>query len=119
MMMFLFANFKDLLWKAPELLRDPETPICGTQKGDVYAFAIILFEILTRQGPFGDYEEHGLEPKGLFFKSLGSNTQQIGYSHIFFAHELFTSFLFLFSFFTSISNELHCHAIATNDSSTS
>lgn len=47
-----------LFWKSPELLRN--TNICGTQKGDVYAFAIILFEICGRKGPFG-LTEH--EPK--------------------------------------------------------
>ena len=52
----------DLLWKAPELLRaDPDAPIRGTQKGDVYAFGIILFEILARQEPFGTYQ---MDPKG-------------------------------------------------------
>jgi guanylate cyclase len=50
-----------LLWKAPELLRDPAVPVRGTQKGDVYAFGYILFEILTRQEAFGAYK---LEPKG-------------------------------------------------------
>lgn len=45
-----------LFWKAPELLRNPD--INGTQKGDVYAFAIILYEICGRKGPFGatDFE---------------------------------------------------------------
>lgn len=44
--------FPDLFWRAPELLRCPE-PSKGTQKGDVYAFAIILYEIIGRKGPFG------------------------------------------------------------------
>lgn len=35
--------------------------IRGTQKGDVYAFAIILYEIIGRRGPFGIT---GYEPKG-------------------------------------------------------
>ncbi|XP_014676331.1 PREDICTED: guanylate cyclase 32E-like, partial [Priapulus caudatus] len=51
---------KNLLWKAPEL-------ICGnceykkcTQKGDVYSFGIILYEIIARDGPYGDMN---LSPK--------------------------------------------------------
>uniref|UniRef100_A0A182MXC5 Guanylate cyclase n=1 Tax=Anopheles dirus TaxID=7168 RepID=A0A182MXC5_9DIPT len=51
-------HYRNLFWKAPELLRQPN--LYGTQKGDVYAFAIILFEIIGRRGPFG-YTE--LEPK--------------------------------------------------------
>lgn len=47
-----------LFWKAPELLRNPD--IYGTQKGDVYAFAIILYEVCGRKGPFGCTE---YEPK--------------------------------------------------------
>lgn len=43
---------KGLLWTSPELLKC--WPLCleGSQKGDVYAFAIIVHEILTREGPF-------------------------------------------------------------------
>ncbi|XP_054711371.1 guanylate cyclase 32E-like [Uloborus diversus] len=43
-----------LLWKSPELLRDPHSPIGGSQKGDVYSFGIILFEIIGRSGPYGN-----------------------------------------------------------------
>lgn len=46
-----------MLWKAPELLRKPN--VYGSQKGDVYAFAIILYEIIGRRGPFG----YTYEPK--------------------------------------------------------
>ena len=35
----------DLLYRAPELLRDPSAPPAGTQKGDVFSFAIILYEV--------------------------------------------------------------------------
>ncbi|XP_045535787.1 guanylate cyclase 32E-like [Papilio machaon] len=43
-----------MLWRAPELLRDPNPPPWGSQKGDVYSFGIILYEILGRNGPWGD-----------------------------------------------------------------
>lgn len=42
------------LWKAPELLRNQNHyPSRGTQKGDVYSFAIVLYEIIGRKGPWG------------------------------------------------------------------
>lgn len=58
-----FYPFLDMFWKAPELLRESCSPIRGTQKGDVYAFAIILYEIIGRKGPFGGCR---YEPKGTF-----------------------------------------------------
>ncbi|KAK6625291.1 Receptor-type guanylate cyclase Gyc76C [Polyplax serrata] len=45
--------YRNMFWKAPELLRESCSPIRGTQKGDIYAFAIILYEIIGRKGPFG------------------------------------------------------------------
>lgn len=45
-----------LLWRSPELLRQLNPPARGTQKGDVYSFAIILFEIIGRIGPWGPQE---------------------------------------------------------------
>ena len=41
-----------LLWTAPELLRMGVRPLYGTQKGDVYSFAIIAQEIAYRAQPF-------------------------------------------------------------------
>ena len=44
-----------LLWTAPELLRmDRRSLGRGSQKGDVYSFGIILYEIYGRAGPYGD-----------------------------------------------------------------
>ncbi|CAG2169153.1 unnamed protein product, partial [Oppiella nova] len=50
--------YRSQLWKSPELLRN--CMIRGNQKSDVYAFAIILHEIMAREGPFGlnEYYEH-------------------------------------------------------------
>ncbi|XP_054710092.1 guanylate cyclase 32E-like [Uloborus diversus] len=47
---------KSVLWRAPELLRSLNPPPRGSQKGDVYAFGIILFEIMGRKGPWGKPE---------------------------------------------------------------
>lgn len=46
-------DFKRGLWRAPELLRLTNPPARGTQKGDVYSFGIVLFEIIGRNGPWG------------------------------------------------------------------
>ncbi|VEN37483.1 unnamed protein product [Callosobruchus maculatus] len=54
--------YRSLFWKAPEILRNPLLHIRGTQKGDVYSFAIILYEILGRKGPFGPT---GYEPRDI------------------------------------------------------
>ncbi|XP_024085457.1 guanylate cyclase 32E isoform X1 [Cimex lectularius] len=41
------------LWRAPELLKGAHCHPRGTQKGDVYSFAIILHEVVGRSGPWG------------------------------------------------------------------
>ena len=55
-------KYRDLLWTAPELLRMKPSPVYGTQKGDVYSFAIVLQEILYRTFPYSSMD---LEYKGL------------------------------------------------------
>lgn len=55
---------KRALWKAPELLRD-SIGARGTQKGDVYSFGIVLYEIFGRSGPWGWIE---MEADGEFLR---------------------------------------------------
>ncbi|XP_022917688.1 guanylate cyclase 32E [Onthophagus taurus] len=55
----ILEKYKMLLYRAPELLRTSghymhsSHPV-GSQKGDVYSFGIILYELYGRQGPFGN-----------------------------------------------------------------
>ena len=55
-LMILSIVVAALLWRAPELMRALNLPPRGTQKGDVYSFGIILFEIMGRNGPWGKPE---------------------------------------------------------------
>ncbi|KAJ4451260.1 hypothetical protein ANN_02721 [Periplaneta americana] len=65
------------LWTAPELLRmGSQRPSEGTQKGDVYSFAIIVHEIITRQGPF--YLHHmDLSPREYVIRKVQDNRQDL------------------------------------------
>ncbi|XP_068150732.1 guanylate cyclase 32E [Drosophila tropicalis] len=47
-------ELKRALCMAPELLRDSYRPARGSQKGDVYSFGILLYEMIGRKGPWGD-----------------------------------------------------------------
>lgn len=51
-MFFCLSHFLELLWTAPELLRDETLRRQGTQTGDVYSFAILMQEVLVRGEPF-------------------------------------------------------------------
>lgn len=42
----------DLLWSAPELLRNSELLSRGSQEGDVFAFGIIMQEVILRKAPY-------------------------------------------------------------------
>ncbi|XP_030630980.1 guanylate cyclase 2G [Chanos chanos] len=55
-------NYEEMYWTAPELLREVYVPFNGTQKGDVYSFAIVMRELIysTEVGPYHDLQ---LEPK--------------------------------------------------------
>jgi len=58
---FAWPSFPALLWTAPELMASQRAGALGlstgTQKGDVYSFAIILHEILYRAGLFRSVDD--------------------------------------------------------------
>nr|QNG40927.1 ANPR-like 4 [Placozoa sp. H4] len=58
------AQSQGLFWRAPELLREnnAKNEPCGTQKGDIYSYGIIAYEIHTRNGPYGNND---LAPKDI------------------------------------------------------
>ncbi|KAL7074753.1 hypothetical protein ACQ4LE_006115 [Meloidogyne hapla] len=62
------AYFRKKLWTAPELLRETNSPVQGTQKGDVYSFALILHEMLFRKGAFYLGEDECVSPKEILSK---------------------------------------------------
>lgn len=52
LVVFLSFTTTDLLWTAPELLRNPSQRTRGTFLGDVYSFAIVAQEVISRSAPF-------------------------------------------------------------------
>ncbi|XP_034234224.1 LOW QUALITY PROTEIN: atrial natriuretic peptide receptor 1 [Thrips palmi] len=57
------AYWRRKLWTAPELLRmGPDALSDGTQKGDVFSFAIIVHEIVTREGPWSGIQDPDMSP---------------------------------------------------------
>ncbi|XP_015596279.1 guanylate cyclase 32E isoform X2 [Cephus cinctus] len=42
------------LYRAPELLRSSTSLPRGSQRGDIYSFALVLYEIMTRRNPWED-----------------------------------------------------------------
>lgn len=55
--------YEEMYYTAPEFLRDVYYPFNGTQKGDVFSFAIIMRELIYST-EVGLYHDVHLEPKG-------------------------------------------------------
>ncbi|KAL5018501.1 hypothetical protein ScPMuIL_004223 [Solemya velum] len=62
-----YAFYRNLLWRAPELLREKNMTSGGTVEGDVYSFAIILYEIQGRCGPYCD---SSLTPREIIYRVM-------------------------------------------------
>ena len=91
------CSFQGKFWTAPELLRqeyystssekngttntflpaNSSHSIVAHQKGDVYSFAIILHEIVMRQGPFYLGENLMMDPRGKYFLGISHHTRCI------------------------------------------
>lgn len=50
----IIEKYRRLLYRSPELLRKDFNYFLGSQKGDIYSFGIILYELHGRKGPFGE-----------------------------------------------------------------
>ncbi|OWA53393.1 Atrial natriuretic peptide receptor 1 [Hypsibius exemplaris] len=63
-------DYELLLWRSPELLRRTMPPE-GTQKGDVYSFAILLQQIILRSPPFrSNFVDHRADGDALTDKEV-------------------------------------------------
>ncbi|XP_036936167.1 guanylate cyclase 2G [Acanthopagrus latus] len=60
-------KYEELYWTAPELLRQVGVPIDGTPKGDVYSFAIIMWELMYNS-KLNPYQDFNLEPKEIIMQ---------------------------------------------------
>ncbi|XP_076365959.1 atrial natriuretic peptide receptor 1-like [Tachypleus tridentatus] len=60
-------NPRSYFWASPEQLRERYPDMHGSQKGDVYSFAIILQEVVTRSEPYSTTSTE-LDPKEILEK---------------------------------------------------
>uniref|UniRef100_A0A8C5N8K9 guanylate cyclase n=1 Tax=Gouania willdenowi TaxID=441366 RepID=A0A8C5N8K9_GOUWI len=60
-------KYEEMFWTAPELLRQVGLTVNGTPKGDVYSFAIIMWELMynSKAGP---YQDINLDPKEIIMQ---------------------------------------------------
>ncbi|KAM6963497.1 guanylate cyclase 2G [Tautogolabrus adspersus] len=59
-------KYEEMYWTAPELLRKAGLLNNGTPKGDIYSFAIIMWELMYNK--IFPYEDSNLEPKEIIMK---------------------------------------------------
>uniref|UniRef100_A0A669BJ89 Guanylate cyclase n=1 Tax=Oreochromis niloticus TaxID=8128 RepID=A0A669BJ89_ORENI len=79
------AYYARKLWTAPELLRIDCPPNCGTQKGDVYSFGVILQEVALLRGVFY-LDSHSLSPKEIIQAVIHGGTPPLRPSLCFHSH---------------------------------
>ncbi|XP_064419191.1 guanylate cyclase 2G [Latimeria chalumnae] len=61
------TKYEELYWTAPELLMLDKYPFCGTQKGDVYSFAVLIREIVYNNED-GPYHDLNMEPEEIVIR---------------------------------------------------
>ncbi|KAM3913320.1 guanylate cyclase 2G-like [Leptodactylus fuscus] len=66
------TDYSKLYWTAPELLRLERFPYQGTQKGDVYSFALIMRELIYDHED-GPYQDLNMDPKEIIQKIKDPN----------------------------------------------
>lgn len=92
---FIFVIIIELLWTAPEHLRDPFPGTKGSEKGDIYSLAIIMQEVILRVQPYGmlEYKSKGFVCLVLYSK-LKKNHQRLCkfYYQLFNKIQVFVSF---------------------------
>uniref|UniRef100_A0AAX7UUH8 Guanylate cyclase n=1 Tax=Astatotilapia calliptera TaxID=8154 RepID=A0AAX7UUH8_ASTCA len=79
------AYYARKLWTAPELVRIDCPPNCGTQKGDVYSFGVILQEVALLRGVFY-LDSHSLSPKEIVQAVIHGGTPPLRPSLCFHSH---------------------------------
>ncbi|XP_024141067.2 guanylate cyclase 2G [Oryzias melastigma] len=60
-------DYEEMYWTAPELLRHVGIPLYGTPKGDVFSFAIIMWELMYN-AKAGPYQDINLDPKDIIIQ---------------------------------------------------
>ncbi|CAG2192758.1 ANPRA [Mytilus edulis] len=65
-----YQRFSNQFWTAPEHVTTEDKPRYGSQKGDIYSFGIILYEIIFRTEP---YNTDLISPQDVIQKILASS----------------------------------------------